>query len=430
MPRRHGRNLAAAGLFLVLMGAAAVAILVLVGGRSLWFEKATLVRVRFDSAPNVKPGSAVLLAGQPVGRVRAVRPVEVPCPPPCQDRTCYRVDVIIALPQAYRLYRNARVVISQSLIGQTAIIDVEDPGFGADAADYLEGSQASPFAAAAGELGIGDAEKENLQEILANLRHLTDDARREVPTILSHLQATAANLEKTTDEVQDVLPDLRVKLVATVADLNEAAKKAKVALDKTDAMLEENRYNIEEAIFSARRLAEKADADGSALLAKANQMMTKMEKDVEPILTNLKAASESLKAAMADFRVMAGDSKTVTVTNKSNIHKTLLNLRMTSEHLKAVAEEVRRAPWRLLARPDQKEVETLNLYDAARAFASAATDLDSCTDTLQTIVQAKQEGLDVDPEVLKGMVQRLEETFKRYREAEDALWKEFNRIKR
>jgi ABC-type transporter Mla subunit MlaD len=430
MPRRHGRNLAAAGLFLVLMGAAAVAILVLVGGRSLWFEKATLVRVRFDSAPNVKPGSAVLLAGQPVGRVRAVRPVEVRCPPPCQDRTCYRVDVVIALPQAYRLYRNARVVISQSLIGQTAIIDVEDPGFGTAPADYLEGSQASPFAAAADELGIGDVEKENLQEILANLRHLTDDARREVPTILAHLKAAAANLEKTTDEVEDVLPDLRTKLMATVADLNEAAKKAKVALDKTDAMLEENRYNIEEAIFSARRLAEKADADGSALLAKANQMMTKMEKDVEPILTNLKAASESLKAAMADFRVMAGDSKTITVTNKSNINKTLLNLRMTSEHLKAVAEEVRRAPWRLLARPDQKEVETLNLYDAARAFASAATDLDSCTDTLQTIVQAKQEGLDLDPEILKGMVQRLEETFNRYREAEDALWKEFNRIKR
>ena len=430
MPRHHGRNLVAAGLFLVLMAAAAVAILILVGGRSLWFEKSTLVRIRFDTAPNVKPGSAVMLAGQPVGRVRGVRPLQVACPTPHQDRTCYKVEVLVALPKEYRLYRNARVVISQSLIGQTAMINIEDPGFEGEITDYLEGNQASPFAAAACELGIGAAEKTNIQETIANLRQVTADVRKDYPDLAAKLKTTAANLEKATADLKEAFPELKTKLLAAAADLGEAANKAKRALDQVDAMLMDNRYNIEATLDNVHEFSEKANTDGTKLLASANALMGKMDKGLDPILANLKASSESLKGAMADFHVMTGDGKSVTVTNKANINRTILNLRMTSEHLKALAEEVRRAPWRLLARPDQKEVETLNLYDSARAFAAAASDLDGCTDSLQTIVRAKQEGIDVDPEIVKGMLERLQETFKRYRDAEDALWKEFDRIKR
>lgn len=430
MPRHHGRNLVAAGLFLVLMTAAAVAVLVLVGGRSLWFEKPTLLRIRFDTAPNVKPGSAVMLAGQPVGRVRSVQPIQVPCAAPHQNRTCYKVEVLAAMPPAYHLYKNARVVISQSLIGQTAMINIEDPGFEGEVTDYLEGKPASPFAAAAGELGIGETEKTNIQEILANLRQVSADVRKDYPDLAAKLKTTAANLEKATGDLKDAFPELKTKLLAAAADLNDAAKKAKGALDQVDAMLMDNRYNIEATLDNVQEFSEKANTDGTKLLTTANELMGKIDKNLEPILANIKASSESLKGAMADFHVMTGDGKSITVTNKANINKTILNLRTTSEHLKALAEEVRRAPWRLLAKPDQKEVETLNLYDSARAFAAAASDLDGCTDSLQTIVRAKQEGIDVDPEIVKGMVERLEETFKRYREAEDALWKEFDRIRR
>jgi hypothetical protein len=72
----------------------------------------------------------------------------------------------------------------------------------------------------------------------------------------------------------------------------------------------------------------------------------------------------------------------------------------------------------------------LNLYDVARAFASAATDLETLADTLQTMVEAKKNGVAVDQEMLDGMQKRLEETFARYQEAEAALWKEFERIQK
>jgi formiminotetrahydrofolate cyclodeaminase len=133
---------------------------------------------------------------------------------------------------------------------------------------------------------------------------------------------------------------------------------------------------------------------------------------------------------VADFKIIAGDAKALVATNRGNIATTLQNFRETSDHLLALSKEVRRAPWRLFATPDKKEVESLNLYDSARAFASAATDIQTCADTLQVMIEARKEGVAVNPDILQGMLKRLEETFARYQEAEKALLKEFERIQK
>jgi ABC-type transporter Mla subunit MlaD len=285
-----------AGAFVLLMAAAAVAILVLVGGWQSWFEKTQTLRIRFETAPNIKTGGPILLAGHPVGRVTEVGVVEVPCPPQLEGM-CYQVEVVGQIPTRFTIYENAQIVITQSLMGQSAI-NIEEVGFGKKATGAIAGSQGSPFAAAADELGIGVEEKQNIKEILRDLRDVAANA------------------------------------------------KALVAL------------------------------------------------------------------------------------NKGEISQTFQNFRETSEHLKATAQEIRRAPWRLLARPDKQEVESLNLYDAARAFASTATELDALAERLQTMSEAKEKGVQVNPEEIQKMLQRLDETFARYQEAEDALWKEFERIQK
>jgi formiminotetrahydrofolate cyclodeaminase len=146
------------------------------------------------------------------------------------------------------------------------------------------------------------------------------------------------------------------------------------------------------------------------------------------MVANEKATSADLKTSIADFKVIAGDAKALVSTNRGNIAVALQNFRETSDHLLALSKEVRRAPWRLFATPDKKEVESLNLYDSARAFAQAATDIQTCADTLQVMIDARKNGVDVNVEILQGMQKRLEETFARYQEAEKALLKEFERI--
>ena len=294
MPHHPLRNQMVAGAFVLLMAAAVAVILVLVGGWQTWFEETRTLRIRFETAPNIKIGEPILLAGHPVGRVTDVGVVEVP---PTAVGKCYAVEVVGQIPTRFTIYENARIVITQSLMGQSAI-NIEEVGFGKATDGAIQGAQASPFAAAADELGIGQEEKKNIKDILRDLRDI------------------------------------------------------------------------------------------------------------------------------------AADSKALVALNKGEVAQTLQNFRETSEHLKATAKEVRRAPWRLLARPDKQEVESLNLYDAARAFASAATDLDALADTLQSMIEAKEKGVQLDPETLQAMLKRLEETFTRYEDAETALWQEFERIQK
>ena len=386
MPHHPVRNQVLAGAFVLLALAATVAVLVLVGGWQVWFEETRDLRVRFETAPNIKVGSPVLMAGHPIGRVADVGVVEVPRPPEAKGLR-YQVEVRARIPKKYVLYANARVVITQSLVGQSAAVNIEEVGFGKPLEGPVAGEQASPFAAAAGELGIGEEEKKGIKEILRNFRDIAAKAKESLPETLDKLKTTSANLV-------------------------EVSEKAKGAVAKVNGILDENRDNLKKTITHASSLTEKAD------------------KGADEILTNARAASADLKVAVADFKIVAADAKALVALNKGGLGQSIQNFNETSEHLKALAKEVRRAPWRLFAKPDKEEVESLNLYDVARAFASAATDLETLADTLQTMVEAKKNGVAVDQEMLDGMQKRLEETFARYQEAEAALWKEFERIQK
>jgi ABC-type transporter Mla subunit MlaD len=219
-------------------------------------------------------------------------------------------------------------------------------------------------------------------------------------------------------------------------------------------VLGENRENVKAAIAHARSATEKVDKGAGEVVANVktasedvkaivaenredirqtaqhlHSVTEKADKDISDIIANVRQASADIKTAVADFKVIAADGKALVATHRGNVATMLQNFRETSEHLLALSKEVRRAPWRLFATPDKKEVESLNLYDSARAFASAATDLETCADTIQVMIDAKQKDVEVDPEILKGMLKRLQETFDKYQEAEKALLKEFERIK-
>lgn len=431
MPRNATRNRVVAGAFLLMMLAAAVTVLVLVGGWSTWLEEKQTLRVRFDAAPNVKIGSPVLLAGHPVGRVTAIAVVEAPCPPERKrGDKCYLVEVAAELPKTYHLYQNARLVLSQALVGQSAALNIEEVGFGEPLKDALVGNQQSPFAGAAHELGIGEAEKADISAILANIKNITESAKAGLPEVVEKIKVTGTNLaaasEKvngTLKEIDAILADNRENLKTAVSNVRSVTEKAdkgadevmgnlKTATSKVNAIIDDNRGDIREAVQHVKSVTEKAD------------------KNADEILASVRATTTDLKAAVADFKVIAGDTKALVATNRGNISTALQSFRETGEHLRELAKEVRRAPWRLFATPDKKEVESLNLYDTARAFAAAATELDAVADTLAVMADAKTKGVDVDPEILKGMQKRLEETFGRYQEAENALLKEFERIKK
>lgn len=431
MARHPARNRVVAGAFLLLMAAVAVAILVVVGGWQHWLQPKQTLQIRFDAAPNVKAGGPVLLAGHPVGRVSDIQVVEVPSPLERQGEVgCYLVEVVVQLPKHYHIHQNARITIQQALVGQSALINIEDVGYGDLVKDYVNGKQASPFAGAADELGIGEKEKEDVSKILANLRDTTQKLRDGLPDIIDKLKTTSANLAEVSEKakgtlqrVDGVLDDNRENLKATVSSARRMVEKTgtkvdevldnlKATTEKLHTVVDENRTDIRQTVTRARSVLEKADTGA------------------DDILEKVKTASGDLKTAVADFKVIASDTKALVATNRGNIAAMLQSFRETGDHLRALSKEVRRAPWRLFKTPEKKEVESLNLYDAARAFAMAATDLDALADTIEVMIEAQKRGVDVDLKVLQTMQKDLEETFKKYHEAENALMEEYKRIQK
>ncbi|MCX5674034.1 MAG: hypothetical protein NTX87_03415 [Planctomycetota bacterium] len=432
MPHHPVRNRIIAGGFLLAAMAAAVAVLVFLGGWKSWFQETAAQRVHFQAAPNVKKGSPVLLAGYPIGRVIDCYPKEDERPIASRGAASHVVEIVISVPAKYALRKTgARVTISQTLVGQSAAINIENVGTGDVVSDseHVMGRETSPFDDAARELCIGDTERSSIGTIIADIKEIVAGWKKDLPDVIKDVKAAGKDLaegtqkaKETIAEMKQVLGENRENVKAAIANARSATEKVdkgagevvanvKIASEDVAAIVKENREDIRQTAQHLHSVTEKAD------------------KDVGDIVANVKQASADIKAAVADFKVIAGDAKALLATNKGSLAVTLQNFRETSEHLLALSKEVRRAPWRLFATPDKKDVESLNLYDSARAFASAATDLETCADTIQVMLDAKQKGVEVDPEFLKGMLKRLQETFDKYQEAEKALLKEFDRIK-
>ena len=419
MPQHAGRNRVVAGAFLLIALAAILTMLALVGGWETWTQETQSVNVRFKAAPNVKIGCPVLLAGHPVGRVEKTQLVESQCPVGDKRPTCYMVQVTVSLPKDYELHKDARIMISQSLVGQSAVINIEDVGIGEKAGDFITGGEASAFAGAAGEVGIGDKERQSVGEIIESVRVVAAGLKTELPGVIEKVKTAGDNLAEGTQKAKETIAELkqvveenRENVKTAISNTKGATENVVATAQNIQTMVAENRDEVHQTIVHARSAVENVDKESAAIVA------------------NVKAATEDVKAAVADFKVIATDAKALVSTNRGNIATSLQNFRETSDHLLALSKEVRRAPWRLFATPDKKEVESLNLYDSARAFAQAATDIQTCADTLQVMIEARKEGVGVNPEILQGMQKRLEETFAKYQEAEKALLKEFERIQK
>ena len=110
-----------------------------------------------------------------------------------------------------------------------------------------------------------------------------------------------------------------------------------------------------------------------------------------------------------------------------NLDEMILHMKSMAGNLNAAAKEVRRNPWRLLAKPAEKETRSQNIYDAARAFAEGAGELDDAVSRMNALRDARPEGVKSDDPDLKKVLTRLEGSFEKFRAVEDKLWEELSK---
>jgi len=362
-----------AGLFVVVgIVLGLVVVLTLSDLRQLVQEKQTItVSYRLsDGLQGLKEGSTVTLGDLPVGQVTRITTDEVE-----EADGIKRVVgqlVTLEIPKDYQLRENARIELVVPTLGSGTMLNISSVGDGplykgdAPIAGALAGSALT--ANLMRDAGIEQQQREQIQQIIANARDLTATLKQDLPEITADARAAIADLKQTLADLRVVMADVRTRSGDWFDRVDQITLSIQQASGRIDSLLEDKGPALRETIDNVKDTT-----------ARARELI---------------------------------------IARRPTIERMLANLSLTAAQLKLASIEIRRSPWRLLYKPSDEELETDNLYDAARSFALAAGTLDTSLASLQAMQQAEN----VDPQQIQEMLEYLEKIFAKYQEAEDAFW--------
>jgi ABC-type transporter Mla subunit MlaD len=408
----RSRNNVRAGVFVTVALMLAVAIIVTLSG--LWetiTARTTSYSVRFpvsSGVGNIKPGAEVQIGGFLMGRVNSVRPV-------VDDDTFREIIVDFAIRAKVELYDDAQIFISTPLLGSGAwlsIPDVGTPEAGPPAGGVIEG------AVGVGMLTtmLGQENAVHTGEILGNARTFTDflaevpqEYEARVVPVLDNANAASTDIRELTSSLRDdAWPRWSGKVdqvldwaVAFGENVDAAVAEGHGLLTDAREMVGENREPVSRIVSNVEQASERVRDE---TVAKANRLLDTGTEALE----HLDATLETLRRDYAAW--------------SSDVEETLGNATLASQQLKLTTMEVRRSPWKLLYKPSVTELEHELLYDAARSFAVAASDLKAASASVDRILAQYGDRLREDPELFEQVTRNLVEPLHKYEQAQQRLF--------
>lgn len=364
--------------------------------------------IRFDmerGAPGVKAGSTVTMGGQPVGRVSGVAFVQ-------EDGRATGVDVTVRVRTAHRLYRDARVVLVRPLLGEGGTLNVVNAG--SAAAGLLEPGATIPASIAVpsflADAGYGQTQVAQVQQMIDTGSAMVERADalvarldEEMFAITADARAFSGSLRETSGLLRDRLPELQqgagdliARLDTTGQGIDRVVALAERILDETRLLVETNSPRVSDALGSIQRVAARVEAEHS-------------ERALELIAQATDAAR--------DLGDVAARTELLLAEQGPSIERSLANARLASDQLRQASVEIRRNPWRLLARPGTKALEAEIVYDAVRSHSDAASDLRDAAAALDGVLGA---GV-IDPERAEALQSEIAGAMERYTEAQSRL---------
>ncbi|TVQ62109.1 MAG: hypothetical protein EA378_06495 [Phycisphaerales bacterium] len=408
----------------VLTGAFLISALLLAVGVSfilaeVRLERRTAYVFRFPmtvGAPGLDSGSPVTVGGLPAGQVSGVRFERDDQGRP----TAVLVDARVRTELT--LYDDALVYLERPLVGTLSSVNIAGAGGRTataarlDAGGTVTGTIAPPaFLAGA---GFGESQAMAVGRIVDHLEHFlaesnrivaaidleTDPALHDARAALADLRAAAARVRSLMD---DRLPAWSTDITGVLTDAREATRRAPGLLDDAGRLVSQGEglvTDVRGTLQTTRPSIERATNDLAAL---ADSVRASWDEHGSPTLAAARGGAES-------FEAIARDAQSLLNNEQDALVRILANGRLASDQLKLAAIEIRAAPWRLLTRPDTKELETQLLYDAARSYALAASDLRDATERLRIVATTDTPRAEQAEAAEHG----LSETLARFQEAE------------
>lgn len=396
----HGqRNNLLAGLLVLVAIAATVAAIILLGGGLEYLGKHKY-QILFDLDEGVgglKSGAEVHVGGKPVGVVSDVQ-FDLD-----NNNIIDGVLVEISIDNTVPLKKGARPLLLLPLLGTQGVINFPEIGSGQPltANDIIQGDIAPPgFLANA---GYGEEQKAQLQNTIARASSIADN----LDVVMSDARTVSDDVRQKWPNWSDKVSDTLDRAPDIAADMQESFAKLKEVGQTVQDVIAENRTDVREATERFASVGEKTDAFMDDLRGELSEAALEM-------LENGRDAFETADTTVADLRQFINEER-------PNIRRTLANFRLGSDQLRDTLVEVRRAPWRLIYRPDLRELNYELLYDAARSYAGAVSDLRSTTESLQALVDANATQPLVRQESLEELLSNMQSAYTNYQSAEAAF---------
>lgn len=411
-----------AGLFTIAGIVGFVFIVLTLSGMSAFTTSRTRYVVRFtltDGARGLKNGSDVSVGGQSVGQVKKVTFAVNE-----QTGAAEGVDVHIAVDSSIALFKDATVYQIKPLLGDVSVMDIPSvgtPAAGKMAAGELIKGQIAPPSFLT-QAGYGDEQRNQLQQILSRGAEISTDIKKITGTVSTQIEPTMKTVTDTATDVRQVAADVKTRvnewspridttlknieqfsadLSASRRLLDEGLEKAKVFISDIQSVVRDNRPRIDNTIKNVDELTTKANTE-------LYQQVQVTLGDAQKGLKEFSQAGQRVNALMAE--------------QTPEIRLSIANARLASDQLKLLMTEVRRNPWRLLYQPGKKELERELMYDAARSYAEAVSELRGASASLESITAAAEReggGSGITREHLAEIQKTMQDSFAKYKQAED-----------
>jgi ABC-type transporter Mla subunit MlaD len=417
-----------AGLFLTAGLAGTVGMsFMFAGGAPLGWTKRFQIRFSLaDGTAGLKPGSAVLLGGQEVGRVSGIGFEWAAGGTDVTVRVPTGVLVDVEMRSDIELFDNASISLDKPLLGTISALSINSAGdpkrlamkVGAtervEAGDVLIGTLSPPAFLA--QAGFGPEQAAKVQQIVEDTSVVVRDARKLVSGNTDTLQRAVERAGAAIDEFADKLPVWAKSFEDVLATIGRGADRIDPILTKVDGGLDkaigviDGAQNVLDA-NGARldSIFKSVDTLASGLAGDTLGFVLETAREAPAIAKSLREAGEDAQKILADLSA-----------EMPGIRRTLASTRQAADSLKIGIDEIVAQPWRVLQRPSTKELREQLVYDSARAYAQAMGDVRALGDSLEATVA------DADPNDAAALAELMAQLRKATAEAREAQ-REFER---
>jgi len=416
----------------------------------LWISKGVggkmqQITVRFKSSPampTLAPGSTVLVGGQKVGRVLSAELLPQTFEAKDKEEAVESFGVLVKaeISRDLVLRSDCQVFAEGPPLGGDGVVKI-DLGKAKDKikpGQVIEGADPGGFGAVLASLQ-GEFDGDNPDSLLGQIKSQLDpkgeaSLMAKLLQSLNDVNAVTASLSKQMNAEERETLLAKIHQVMDNISSTTAALRAEMDSQKPTVLLGKVHLAMDAMNDGLGTVAEVLKSNEPRI----NRTFENIEKTTQNIATetdpanadslmaHFKKASVQLNSSLDDINIVTDTTRQVVVLNRENINKLLSNFKEASDHIKTGVKYVLRHPWRLLNEPKLAEIKQEAIFDAARSFADAASQIDDASAQLKALAELHDGNIPMSDPDLARIQAELKKTQQRYQKAEQELWRQLN----